>query len=231
MCTRYISPEDREIEAQWHIGARNAERWVRDVRPLYKAPFLRLARDGFGSELVTGQWGLIPIDSETAVPRKKDGSKLSTFNARSEEIHWKWSFRDVWAMGQRCIIPAQSFFEPNWETGRHIPWQFRRANGKLWGLAGIWNTWIDRATGEVHESFSMLTINADAHPLMSRMHKPDPKRPPNKQDKRSVVVLEEKDYDLWLRGSVEEAKALIQPSPVEIFEAGPAVGTEQLVET
>ena len=36
---------------------------------------------------------------------------------------------------------------------------------------------IDKATGEVHESHTMLTLNADLHPLMSRMHKPDPKLP------------------------------------------------------
>jgi len=38
-------------------------------------------------------------------------------------------------------------------------------------LAGIWNAWIDKTTGERHESFSMLTINADEHPIMRRMHR------------------------------------------------------------
>ncbi len=42
-------------------------------------------------------------------------------------------------------------------------------------LAGLWNTWTDRATGEVHGSYTMSTIDADAHPLITRMHKPDPK--------------------------------------------------------
>lgn len=32
----------------------------------------------------------------------------------------------------------------------------------------------------------MLTLNADNHPLMNRMHKPDPKLPPDQQDKRSL---------------------------------------------
>ena len=35
----------------------------------------------------------------------------------------------------------------------------------------------DKATGEVHNSYTLLTINADSHPLMTRMHKPDPKLP------------------------------------------------------
>src|SRR5690606_2728474 len=100
-------------------------------------------------------------------------------------------------------------------------WRFRRPDGRPWGLAGLWNTWTDRATGEVHESYTMLTINADAHPLMSRMHKPDPKLAADKQDKRSVIPLEAADYDQWLAGTVEEARALLRVAPVEAFAAGP----------
>jgi putative SOS response-associated peptidase YedK len=75
----------------------------------------------------------------------------------------------------RCIIPAASFDEPNWETGKNVWWRFRRADGVPWGLAGLWNTWIDKETGDVWDNYTMLTLNADGHPLMGRMHKPDPK--------------------------------------------------------
>jgi hypothetical protein len=36
----------------------------------------------------------------------------------------------------------------------------------------------------------MLTINADAHPLMTRMHKSDPKLPRDKYDKHGVIPIE-----------------------------------------
>ena len=68
----------------------------------------------------------------------------------------------------------------------------------------------------------MLTLNADAHPLMSRMHKPDPKLGPDEQDKRSVVPIELEDVDPWLFGTVEQAARLVQLPPVEVFDAGPA---------
>lgn len=42
----------------------------------------------------------------------------------------------------------------------------------------------------------MLTINADSHPMMSRMHRPDPKLPPDQQDKRSDVATEFEYVDL-----------------------------------
>jgi hypothetical protein len=67
----------------------------------------------------------------------------------------------------------------------------------------------------------MLTLNADAHPLMSRMHKPDPKLGPTEQDKRSVVSIEFDDVDQWLFGTVEQAAGLVRVPPVELIDAGP----------
>jgi hypothetical protein len=55
----------------------------------------------------------------------------------------------------------------------------------------------------------MLTMNADAHPLMSRMHKPDPKLGPDQQDKRSVIPIELADIDQRLYGTQGEATQLV----------------------
>lgn len=135
----------------------------------------------------------------------------------------KPTFKDAWAHGQRCIIPAVSFDEPCWETGKNVWWRFRRADGEPWGMAGLWNTWIDRKSGEVVESYTMLTINADAHSLMSRMHKPDPKLAPDQQDKRSVVVIEKADVAQWLQGSAKDAGELLRLTPAEVFEGEPSL--------
>lgn len=217
MCNRYVAPNEAELERLFHIGARNPLQWKQHVFPRAPAPFIRRARDetGYERELIVGQWGLVPWFAKTA--------KLtySTNNARSEELAEKATFRDPWKRGQRCIIPALSFDEPNWGTGRNVWWSFHRADGAPWGLAGLWNTWTDKATGESVESYTMLTINADQHPLMRRMHKPDPKLPPDQQDKRSVIPLEPSDWDQWLAGTVEEARLLLRLAPVEVFRAGP----------
>lgn len=151
----------------------------------------------------------------------------STNNARAEELAAKPTFRDPWKRGQRCIIPALSFDEPNWESGKNIWWRFRRADGAPWGLAGLWNTWVDKATGELVESYTMLTLNADAHPLMRRMHKPEPDLPADAQDKRSVIPIELDDALQWLHGSLDEAKSLLRLAPVERFDAGPVAAASQ----
>lgn len=222
MCVRYRAPaEIREVELEWEISYRNpgaGTRWWDEVLfPNRLGPFIRRERNSFGysKELVVGQWGLIPWFAKEAK------LKFPTSNARSEELAEKASYKHPWSRGQRCIIPAIDFDEPNWESGKNQWWRFKRADGRLWGLAGLWNTWIDPQTGEPHESYTMLTANADAHPLMSRMHKPDTKLPADQQDKRSVIPLAPEDYDQWLAGTLEEAQALLRVPPIEVFDARP----------
>lgn len=216
MCNRYVSPEAGDIERFWNLGGRSPWRGG-GVYPRSPGPFIRAARNAteYRRELVVGQWGLIPWFA------KEPKLSYSTNNARSEELMDKATFKLPWSRGQRCIIPAFSFDEPNWESGKNQWWTFRRADGAPWGLAGLWNVWTDKSSGELHESYTMLTLNADEHALMRRMHKPDPKLGPDQQDKRSVVSIDVVDVEVWLAGTVEEAAKLIRLSPVDTFDAGP----------
>jgi putative SOS response-associated peptidase YedK len=217
MCTRYISPDAAAIERAWHVG-RSAPWRGSEVFPQRQGAFIRRAADVVEPEreLVIGQWGLVPWFAKT--PKLT----YSTCNARSEELAAKATFKDPWKHARRCIIPAISFDEPNWETGKNVWWRFRRADGAPWGLAGLWNIWTDKTTGEMVESYTMLTINADVHPLMSRMHKPDPKRAADQQDKRSPVPVEFEDVDTWLFGTQDQAETLLRVPSFEVFDARPA---------
>jgi putative SOS response-associated peptidase YedK len=216
MCNRFVSPDDADIERFWQIGRRQPWRGG-EVFPRSPAAFIRADRERTdpARELVVGQWALVPWFAKTAK------LNYSTNNARFEQVAQTASYKRSWANGLRCIIPAFSFDEPCWETGRNVWWRFKRADGGLWGLAGLWNTWTDRATGEIVESATMLTLNADSCPLMSRMHKPDPKLPPDQQDKRSVVPIEREDVDAWLFGTPAEAAGLVHLAAVTTFAAGP----------
>jgi putative SOS response-associated peptidase YedK len=222
MCTRYISPDAAAIERAWHVGRDHPWRGG-ELFPRAAGAFIRADRESAEPrrELVIGQWGLVPWFAKTA--------KLSyaTVNARFEEVAAKPSYKESWARGKRCIIPAVSFDEPCWETGRNVWWRFRRADGWPWGLAGLWNTWVDKASGEIVESYTMLTINADVHPIMRRMHKPDPKLGPDRQDKRSVVAIEVEEADRWLFGTEADARAIVRLTPAELIDAGPAEAPAQ----
>jgi putative SOS response-associated peptidase YedK len=214
MCTKYLSPDERVLEqyfrvkspAGWHGAA---------LYPRAPGVFLRPSRIAAQWDCVAGRWGLIPSFATTADIR------YATYNARFEELLDKPSYRQPWLRGQRCLIPADSFDEPCWETGRNVWWRFRRRDGTPWALAGLWNAWLDRAHNQWIESYTMLTVNADDHPLMRRMHKPDPAYGPQEQDKRSVVAIAPEDYAAWLTGTLDEARGLVRAPPMEHLDSAP----------
>lgn len=74
---------------------------------------------------------------------------------------------------------------------------------------------MDRETGEIITSFSMLTINADGHEIMKHFHKPN-------DEKRSIVVLNESQYLPWLQANHERAKTLLQLAPSNFLISEPA---------
>jgi len=214
MCTKYLSPDERALERHFHVAP--AGGWSgASMYPRAPGVFLRPLRTAAGLECLIGRWGLIP-----AFARDPD-VRFATYNARFEELLDKPSYRQPWLRGQRCLIPADAFDEPCWETGRNVWWRFERRDGTPWALAGLWNAWLNRATGELIESYTMLTVNADAHPVMRRMHKPDPTLPTDAQDKRSVVAIEPDDYERWLGGSLDDIRPLITAPALEILEAYP----------
>lgn len=217
MCNLYRSTSGSDAQAVWKTRNPLAIDWPGGiVGPRKDGLFIRPARSDGSLEPVVGRWGLIPPFADTPALR------YSTNNARTEEVARKPSFRQAWLRGQRCLIPADWFDEPNWESGRNVWWRFRRRDGQPWGLAGLWSTWTDRHSGEVIESYTLLTINADHHPVMRRMHKPDPALPADAQDKRSVIAIALPDVERWLRGSVAEAQGLLRPPPEADLLHGPS---------
>lgn len=146
MCNRYTPPTELDIERLWHIGVHNQQRWWEPVlAPLWKGPYLKP-----GGELEVGQWGMIPPRSKTHVPTTADGRRMSTNNARTESVGSTWTYAGPWKAGQRCLIPAQSYVEPYWgHRNKNIFWQFERADGLPWALAGIWILRPARPTSKV----------------------------------------------------------------------------------
>ncbi|MGN7873628.1 hypothetical protein ACTJKJ_08690 [Roseateles sp. 22389] len=61
------------------------------------------------------------------------------------------------------------------------------------------------------------------------MHKPDPKLPADKQDKLAVIQVEPEHWATWLTGTVDEARALFRPAPVEVFDQADAAMTDAIL--
>jgi putative SOS response-associated peptidase YedK len=171
------------------------------------APPLRLA-----------QFGLVPHWCQDAAQARELSRK--TYNARSETAASKPSFRHAWSSAQWVLVPMDCFFEPSWEdaaanAGRPTRWRIAQADGQPFAVAGLWDRWTDPATGASSGSFTVLTVNADGHAVMGRMHRPD-------EEKRMPVIVASERYAEWLSASPQHAASLMQAAPAEILCAAPA---------
>lgn len=191
MCAHYESLKQGDRLARY-FGVSEVPPGARtDVWPGYRSIFLRrktagaeASAQGVLREAVVGVFGLLPHWA------KDLRFARHTYNARSETAPEKPSFRDAWRKGQRCIVPAEAIFEPDWRSGKAVAARIRLRDGSPMGLAGLWSCWRG-GSGEPVESFTLLTINADTHSFMRNYHRPH-------DEKRMVVVLHRSDYDAWL---------------------------------
>ena len=178
-----------------------------EIFPGYGAPILRA--EGTALKAYIAAFGLIPAWSkDRAIGRR-------TYNARFETVAEKPSYRPAWRQRQFCLVPMMQFYEPCWETGKAVRWSIHRQDDQPFGVAAIWDTWTDCETGEIVESFSMLTINADGHPVMGRFHRPTDER-------RSLVVVSPENWSNWLSATPAMATELMLPMAQEEFIAQPA---------
>jgi putative SOS response-associated peptidase YedK len=134
------------------------------------------------------KWGLVPSWSKDAATAK------GLINARAETITEKPSFREAFK-SRRCIIPASGFYE--WQkksTGVKQPFYFYLKEKEVFGFAGLWEEWLDKQTGELLETCTIITT--EANEVLKPVH-----------DRMPVILLPER-YDEWLDAKVKDTKRL-----------------------
>lgn len=133
-------------------------------------------------------WGLVPVWA------KDKSIQKYTVNARIETVREKPSFRG--AVGNRCLIIADGFYEWQWLTASGIRKQkhlIEHAEQEIFCMGGIWEDWVDKGTGEIIRSYAMVTTAANE--LMSVVHN---------TKKRMPVILQQGDEKAWLSGTAIE---------------------------
>jgi putative SOS response-associated peptidase YedK len=209
MCSHYEAPtEDRLLSG---FGVAPTEPYQHDLWPTYLGPFIRLrvseSTDDDQSEVEAqvGQFGLLPFWS------KDRNLGRRTFNARSETVSSKPSFRDAWKKGQHCVILAAGIYESDWRSGQAVPTRITRSDDGVMAIAGLWDEWHG-PNGRLL-SFTMLTVNAQNH-FMNQYHKPD-------DEKRSVVILPNGLINDWLHASPEHSMEFMRLYPGDKLKAEP----------
>jgi putative SOS response-associated peptidase YedK len=219
MCTNFVPSTRHEIAAS-RLGVLQlpAQDWPDEVFPGYEAPIVLRGGPGEPPRCELARFGLMPRWSGDH--RKAVELSRGTYNARSETVAVKPSFRGPWHDRQWALVPMQGFFEPCWEDaalrgGTSVRWQIARADGASFAAAGLWEEWVDPATGKAIRSFTLLTVNADGHPLMGRMHQPG-------DEKRMPVLVDPGDYARWLHASPVEAASMMRAWPASELRGWPA---------
>jgi len=128
-------------------------------------------------------WGLIPTWA------KDDEIKKYTLNAKIETVNEKPSFKN--SVNKRCLVIANGYFEWQWldPKGKNKQkYELCLPNEELFAFAGLYSHWVDKNTGELKKTYTILTT--EASPLLAEIHN-------NK--KRMPVVLKQGDETKWLQ--------------------------------
>jgi putative SOS response-associated peptidase YedK len=138
--------------------------------------------------LSTMRWRLIPSWA------KDPSIAYRTINARSETVAITASSREPFK-SQRCLIPADGFYESKREGKTKQPYCFEVNDGELFAFAGLWDRWMN-PQGELIESCTILTTTPNS--LLADIHD------------RMPVILSRDGYGLWLDPAFQDTRSVSQ---------------------
>ena len=203
MCERYALPEqlaaEREFvpaQAWWSFSKRF------NVSARQYVPSIRLHEGQ--SEAVMMSWGLVPSWTEGAP------SQEPLLCVDAERLEASPEHRMAWQNSQRCILPIAGFYCWRLTSARYRqPYFVRLVDRSVFGLAAIWDRWVSEGD-DVIESCSLVCVPANG--LMRQIVGTARYMP---------AILRRRDYDIWLRGSIADAKSALRPYQAKAMQAYP----------
>ncbi len=155
----------------------------RDVINGFDFPLLPVLKNDSPGVFQFLNWGLIPHWG------KDDDIRKNTLNAKLETIGEVASFKDI--NEQRCVLPVTGFYEWKWldsKGKRKEKYLIQLENKPVFGLAGLYSSWINPKNGEIIDSFSLLTTTAND--IMAEIHN---------IKKRMPLIMDTDQAKEWLR--------------------------------
>jgi putative SOS response-associated peptidase YedK len=162
---------------------------------------IRKALDKVDVEIVAAHWEFIPPwvkNMEEVHAARKQG--IPWLNATSEKLLDSKMFRSA-ALKRRCLVLATHFYE--WRHYRpdgakkdlSYPYLIEAADQNYFYMAGIWQTWTDKSTGETMDTFAIVTTKAND--LMAQVH--------NTKKRMPTILPEELAYE-WIMDDLNEER-------------------------
>ncbi len=162
----------------------------------FSHPFLPIVKhDG----VFLFEWGLIPEWAKDNA--MANDIRTKTLNAVGETVFEKPSFKKCIST-QRCLLGVSGFYEWRDINKAKYPYFIKTKINDIFSLGCIYETWVDKSTGEIRRTFSILTT--PANPLMEKIHN---------LKKRMPLILSLEDEKKWIDPALtkEEIIALIKP--------------------
>ncbi len=197
-------------------------------------PVIKPSADGKNWDIVHMEWGFLPyyLKNAEAVYKFRHGYKdekekfhppLTTLNAMGEEfIKLGKMFREA-GLQRRCLVLSSEFYEHrhvfplNKRTGLPLktplkyPYRISIPTKPVFMMAGIYQSWTDKETGEIIDTFAILTTEANS--LMAQIHNTKNRMP---------VIFTDALADEWTNSDLSEERMLKLASfqfPSELMDA------------
>ena len=155
-----------------------------NIAPSQDIPIVRDTESG--PEMTLARWGLIPSWS------KEPKTGYSTINARVETVAEKPAYRAPFKR-QRCLIPADGFYEWKMVNGKKTPHHICMRDSRVFAFAGLWDRW----EGEGGHLDSCTIIVMPANEVMNPLHE------------RMPAIIAPAHYDLWLDARITDKQEIM----------------------
>lgn len=158
-------------------------------------------------EIQVFNWGLIPFWTKDEA--NAGGIRRMTLNARADTIFEKPSFREP-IMKKRCIVPGTGYFEWRHEGAKKIPYYIYLKDEPIFSMAGIYDSWLDKETGEEHSTFSIITTETNS--LTDYIHNTKHRMP---------AILSKDNEEKWLNPNLtkQEITTFLHPYEADKMDA------------
>lgn len=182
------SKSAQELKVRFKANFPQEEAYKAGVYNGFQHPQTPVITQANPSSIELFSWGLLPAWA------KDESFRKNTLNARIETIQEKPSFRNV--THNHCLVLVDGFYEWQWLDAQgknkqkyllHLP------NNEAFSLAGLWSNWVDKNTGEIRHTYTILTTEAKG--LMREIH--------NSTLRMPIILNEHSEHD-WLNGKINQ---------------------------
>jgi putative SOS response-associated peptidase YedK len=201
MCGRFsLTREEAELEKRFQ-----AKFYSNDLVKRYNVAPSQLALVMTNEQpqlLQMFKWGLIPSWAKDA-----KGS-FKTINAKSETLLEKPSFKNL-IKSKRCLVISDGFYEWKHIGKQKQPYRICVTDNDLFAFGGLWDSWIDKETGECLNTFTIITTPANS--LIKNIHD------------RMPLILDINSEKLWIdsKAPMDQVLDKLKPYPSEKMQLFP----------